>query len=340
MLAGWLRSRNMTLALLKSRHRPAELPRILLRGRWPRLNGQRREAGRLWDTAEVRTPHTSSHPTRAHTQNTNTNTRPIDVPYSLVNGKEATARSPSRFLQDTVLTCILPDQTPAERTQTGALRASLDVEGFKNLLMAGIPSSRGSGPPPPQNAPAPTPVVTSTLETNSSSTDTSSVSRQSLFEPVHDPSPESSSTSYEMAASDDERITFTGDPHNVKEKKKPPPAPKPRHGKPVGVRAPQTVAFEGFAATEPTSSPSSRRDLDWNRPLPSIPPTPPPQTHTISQDGAADPPSMPDFRASDPTSPSEAAPAQKKLPPPVPLSRRHSQLRNSTVGGDRAAIHR
>ncbi|KAF1956710.1 hypothetical protein CC80DRAFT_64073 [Byssothecium circinans] len=227
------------------------------------------------------------------------------------------------------------DRTSTERTQAGAAKASLDVEGFKNLLMTGI-TSPGSSGPPPQNAPAPKSINAAVFE-SSSSTDTSSVSRQSIFEPVHDTHSESPRTSYEMVASDDERASLMGEQNKKKEKKKPPPAPKSRHGKLVNAKGPQTVSFEDFAATNPTASSlpavrAGRSNSDLNKPLPPTPPVPSPQTHITSQDNTQDFPSIPDSRSSDTASLSDAAPAQKRVPPPVPLARRHSQLRNSTVG--------
>ncbi|KAF2685616.1 hypothetical protein K458DRAFT_387574 [Lentithecium fluviatile CBS 122367] len=224
------------------------------------------------------------------------------------------------------------DRTAAGRPTPAITRQSLDVEGFKNMLMTGISSPRSSGPPPlPQAAPTSLPPGPPAFE-SSSSTDTSSVSRQSIFEPVQEPHPESPRTSYEMAASDDDRARLMGEVK--KEKKKPPPAPKHRHGKLVASRTPRTVPFDGFAPMEPTASPPvvRRQNSDLNKPLPPTPPVSSPSSHIISQDSTHDIPSISDIKTSEIASQSDTALAQKKTPPPVPLARRHSQLRSSTVG--------
>ncbi|KAF2007956.1 hypothetical protein P154DRAFT_12536 [Amniculicola lignicola CBS 123094] len=228
----------------------------------------------------------------------------------------------------------ISDRASAEKTSAAATgpKTSLDVEAFKRLLMTGIssPSSPGS---PPQATAAPPSIHASIFE-SSSSTDTSSISRQSLFEPVQEPHVETPRTSYEMAASDDETVGLMGSAR--KEKRKPPP-PKHRHGKLMASRQPQVVSFSDFSASIPDASPVSRTRThsDLNKPLPPPPVFSPAAEHIITQDRSRD-----ELPRADPVAdePSEqpfdlgiSLPPQKKVPPPVPLARRHSQLRTSNA---------
>ncbi|OAL54920.1 hypothetical protein IQ07DRAFT_559348 [Pyrenochaeta sp. DS3sAY3a] len=219
------------------------------------------------------------------------------------------------------------DRTTSERAALGNNRASLDVESFKNLLMTGKPTPRPSAQPPSNTIP-PTSFSTTQFE-SSSSTDTSSVSRQSLFEPPQEVHAESPRTSYEMAESEeDEQMGLVSEVK--KGKKKPPPAPKHRHGKLVTPRQPQVVSFDSFSATEPKPAPVTRpRDnSDVNKPLPPTPKAAAPSLHIVTQDATSPPASR---KASDPLVPAEVPTPQKRTPPPVPLARRQSQLRTSGV---------
>ncbi|CAI6338974.1 unnamed protein product [Periconia digitata] len=226
------------------------------------------------------------------------------------------------------------DRISGGEAASKASRTTLDVESFKNMLMTGISGSpRDSGPPPPpQNALAANSISAPVLE--SSSTDTSSTSRQSIFESVQESHPESPHTI--MAASDDEQVALMAELGSKKEKRKslPPPAPKRRHGKPVvASRTPETVSFEGFAVTQPTatSPPAVKKsDSDTSKPLPPTPPTVSSSPYIVSQHSAYN---ASDSKKTETASLSDATPAaQKKVPPPVPLARRHSQLRNPTAG--------
>ncbi|KAH7137984.1 hypothetical protein B0J11DRAFT_545890 [Dendryphion nanum] len=228
------------------------------------------------------------------------------------------------------------DRTAAEKARANAVRGSLDVEGFKKLLMTGISGPTKPGQhSQPATATAPNPVTASILESSSS---TSSTSRQSVFEPVQESLAESPRTSYEMAASDDERVGLVADLKKP-EKKKPPP-PKHRHGKPVSARAPQTVSFSDFSASElVASSPvlRTRTNSDLNKPLPAPPVTSPP-IHIVSQDITHDVDELAPLETKnfDLYSYPEPGTPQKKAPPPVPLARRHSQLRTSNTTGNRS----
>lgn len=216
------------------------------------------------------------------------------------------------------------DRTPAEKTALGNNRVSLDVESFKNLLMTGKPGPRQSGQ-------YPTPASATQFE-SSSGTDTSSISRNSFFEPPQETRVETT-RDFDMADSDDEdrigRVTDT-----KKAKKKPPPAPKHRYGKPVTPRQPQVVAFESFSATEPAPAPApvtrSRDNSDVARPLPPTPVISQTPLHTSTIDTTNDSSVSADQRSTESSTSSEIVQPQKKAPPPVPLARRQSQLRSST----------
>ncbi|KAF2702645.1 hypothetical protein K504DRAFT_213600 [Pleomassaria siparia CBS 279.74] len=222
----------------------------------------------------------------------------------------------------------------ADKTVPGNMKPSLDVEGFKKLLMTGISNPPGSGQTSqPAPATAPTPINASLFE-SSSSTDTSSISRQSIFEPVQELHIETPRTSYEMAASDDdEMIGLVGDTDKKKAEKKKPPPPRPRHGKPVAPRAPQIVSFSDFSTIQPTSSLVSRNrtDSDLNKPLPP-PPVLSPTAHVFLQNKTQDEPPPLETTTSGSSGQSDITPVQKRVPPPVPIARRQSQLRSSTTG--------
>ena len=212
-------------------------------------------------------------------------------------------------------------------------RPHYDVDDFKRLLLTGEKSVPGANAavPPPVSFQSPAHVGDS-----SSNTDASSISRQSIFEPVSGPLQESPRTSHDSIASDDERQRLVGSITTTSERIKP-FAPRHRHGKLVKPNAPQTVSFEDptlsfsdstMSAMAPVdgSVPGSPSDVD--KPLPPLPPPPSIQPLTQSPTESTDY----DLRGS--YSESEDAPstttAQKRSPPSPPISRRHSQLRAKT----------
>ncbi|KAH7393911.1 hypothetical protein DE146DRAFT_633850 [Phaeosphaeria sp. MPI-PUGE-AT-0046c] len=220
------------------------------------------------------------------------------------------------------------DRTPAERPALGNNRASLDVESFKNMLLT------GKRPPgPPAQGATQSSIPSGPQFESSSSTDTSSISRQSLFESSYQVHPESPRTSIEVAESDeDEDMGLVSEVK--KGKKKPPPAPKHRHGKLVTPRKPQTVSFDGFSASEPIPPPTtrSRDNSEVNKPLPPTPVVSPPVLHISTQDTSQQQVAAVQQTSSDTLLASDIPRPQKRTPPPVPLARRQSQLRTSTAG--------
>ncbi|EOA89566.1 hypothetical protein ACJQWK_02844 [Exserohilum turcicum] len=211
-------------------------------------------------------------------------------------------------------------------------RASLDVESFKNLLMTGRPTPRASGPSA-QPGSAPHSASSAQFE-SSSSTDASSISRQSISELPQETLADSSRTSDDTAGDDDDEHMGLA-VEAKKGKKKPPPAPKPRHGKPVAPRQPQVVSFDDFEATEPAPTPGIRRtdSSDAYKPLP---PTPSAHQQQPPTQGASPdftpPQSRPlSLRLDDVPRPSSEQARPKKAPPPVPLARRQSQLKSTSL---------
>jgi hypothetical protein len=160
-----------------------------------------------------------------------------------------------------------PRITPERKSSMNkAGRASLDVDAFKRLMLTGIPAGNKAGTssgPPPSSLSQPSPPIDSL----GNSSTTSSLSRQSIFEPIQETQPDSPRTSHEINLSDDEQQSLVGnDPPAIAARKKPPP-PKTRHGKLIKNNAP-TLASKSAA---PDVGP-----FNTNHPLPPIPATSPP----------------------------------------------------------------
>ena len=219
------------------------------------------------------------------------------------------------------------DRASAEGATLGNNRASLDVESFKNMLLTGKPYPRQSTQAP-QSHPAPSAASAAIVESGSS-TDASSISRQSLLEPAHEAPVESPRTSYEMARSDEDEVAGLT-PERTRSKRKPPPAPAHRHGKLVSPRQPQVVPFDSFAASGAAPSPVTRprNTSDTNKPLPPTPILSPPPLNIDTPEKTQD--NVSPEKSDDSLSRSNSL-QQKRVPPPVPLARRQSQLRHSSA---------
>lgn len=217
--------------------------------------------------------------------------------------------------------------TEAESKTT---RPHYDVDDFKRLLLTGEKSVSGASTAVPPSVSFQSPAH---VGDSSSNTDSSSISRQSIFEPVSGPLQESPRTSHESVLSDDERQRLVGSIPTAPERVKP-STPRHRYGKLVKPSAPQTVSFEdptlsisdsamSAAAPVDQSMPGTPGDVD--KPLPPLPP--PQNTQPITQN----PNEYTHNDMQDSHSETEDAPssnnAQKRSPPAPPLSRRHSQLR-------------
>lgn len=121
---------------------------------------------------------------------------------------------------------------------TGASKASLDVDSFKRLLLTGYATL----PTPPNPAPAPSESTRShpgmahgpgTLPDGASTTDTSSISKQSVFDAPQE-TPRTSHEISESEASEEHKGLLPSSPlapiPSASARKKPPP-PSSRHGK-------------------------------------------------------------------------------------------------------------
>jgi len=213
----------------------------------------------------------------------------------------------------------------------------MDVDAFKNILMTGTATPSL----PPASLPAQPP------QDSSGSTDSSSLSRQSIFDAMHDVHLESPRTSMEydhesLSGEGDEgdeslQSSLLGPPTSRPVEEGPPAPPKHRHGRGF----PQTVSFADFdesIPSRPSSSsrphtppvsmqrnsilrPSPQRTLsDLNKPLPPPPAEPegsPTPASTPRSDGIA-PQSVSTPISAGPEEQSHA----KRAPPPPPSSRR------------------
>ncbi|RAL62058.1 hypothetical protein DID88_002545 [Monilinia fructigena] len=251
---------------------------------------------------------------------------PFDSIESDLSGEDDENRPPTaRILNPfskTLKTLENPGQdalgaTPANVPSTG--RASMDVDAFKRLLMTG---NAGLGPSTPLQAP---PVHASKDE--GSSTDTSSLSRQSIFEPIQEPHPESPRSSHEISEPGEVRRTVS---NSSSQKKKPPPPSSRHHGKLIKMELkddstvasplspPQSISANSQYFPITTSTPN-RSSTDLNKPLPPAPPR-------GSGESDRESPFDRESAGKTPEPPSPASSLRRKAAPPPPVTRRHSQL--------------
>ncbi|TKA63641.1 hypothetical protein B0A55_11094 [Friedmanniomyces simplex] len=230
-------------------------------------------------------------------------------------------------------------QQSQQQRQGGAAGrpALLDVDAFKSILMTGsaTPSPpTGSTSTGPQRPP----------QDSGSSTDTSSVSRHSIFDAMHDAHPESPRTSFDdhpedsEGDGDDEHSSLMGPVSGRPVEEGPPAPPKTKHGRGF----PQTVSFADFDESIPSAGtpplrlqtppvmasmmrPSTPRSpSDLNKPLP------PPPAERIGGSNAVNL-ELPQKLASAFYQPSmtlqveSQSLAKKTMPPPPPVARRRGQ---------------
>ncbi|KAK0251018.1 hypothetical protein B0A54_05315 [Friedmanniomyces endolithicus] len=222
--------------------------------------------------------------------------------------------------------------------QGGAVRPAMDVEAFKNILMT------GSATPSPPTGAASTSLQRPPQD-SSSSTDTSSLSRNSIFDALPDTHPESPRTSFDEHADDDferdgddEHSSLMGPVAGRPVAEGPPAPPKQKHGRGF----PQTVSFADFDESIPSASmpplslqippvlasmmrpPTPRSPSDLNKPLPR------PPAERLG-DGIAMSSEVPQTLA--PASYQPSIPVQvdgqnlgkRTAPPPPPVARRRGQ---------------
>ncbi|KAI9643267.1 hypothetical protein NHQ30_007883 [Ciborinia camelliae] len=201
-------------------------------------------------------------------------------------------------------------------------RASLDVDAFKRLLMTG---NAGLGP----STPLQPPPVHALKDEGSSSTDTSSLSRQSIFEPIQEPHSESPRSSHEISEPDEVRRAVS-DSSSLHVKKRPPPPSSRHHGKLIKMELkdeptavlpsspPQPISTSPQYLPILTSTPN-RSMTDLNKPLPPAPPR-------KSGESERESPFDRESAGKTPEPPSPSSSIRRKVAPPPPVTRRHSQL--------------
>lgn len=208
-------------------------------------------------------------------------------------------------------------------------RAPLNVDEFKNILLTGN---------------------TARLQDSSSGTDTSSISRQSLFDPsleTHAETPRTSIDQMELLESPSDSGDESG-PDRLDDRA-PPPPPKSKHGKTIIPKGPQSVSFSDFeasikppltrAATSPTSPSDEKRAITLQGHAISKPLSPAP-TRSPTAPGSLDSVSRPIDAALQAEQTAAIAPAntapQKKAAPPPPAPRRaeHHRSDSSTNRND------
>jgi hypothetical protein len=202
-------------------------------------------------------------------------------------------------------------------------RASMDVEAFKRLLMTG---SAGLGTSTSSSA-AQAHVAYHALGDGGSSTDTSSLSRQSIFEAIQEPLPESPRTSHEISEPEDDRTAVTAEFLSSTAGRKKPPPPSSRHGKLIKVELKddsipkplQSPPTPGSFTSQQYFSSGHRSQTDLNKPLPPAPRA----SHEADRESIFDKEAA--GKTPEPPSPSSSI-RRKTPPPPPPLTRRHSQL--------------
>ena len=200
------------------------------------------------------------------------------------------------------------------------------VDEFTNLLMTGkrqISAATAATIPPVSSLTSPI------LGDSSSNTDSSSISRQSMFEPSSDPRQETPRTSHELSLSDEERQKLV---QALPTKGSKPATSRSHHGKLVSgtashagfPREPSSpLARTGSNSTgaRPLSPSPPRTPTDLNKPLP-----PPPSRETLENVPLAS-------KTSQDTDISFATLNQKREPPMPPSARRQGQPRPKSLVG-------
>ncbi|CUS11246.1 unnamed protein product [Tuber aestivum] len=185
-------------------------------------------------------------------------------------------------------------------------RQSLDADAFKRLMLTG--QSSLSAPPTSEAGLAPPAVAPD------SSTDSSSISRQSIFDPI----PEAADGVPDETPRTSNELDEEGERRRPKERTPKPKPPPPR-------------ARNRSGGGSPGSPPSSTADISG------LTPPRPPSIHSVSSERSLPPPPPPPpVGSTNPilngaVSPPSPAPSiiSKKIAPSPPLSRRHSVQSNT-----------
>ncbi|KAL9106054.1 MAG: hypothetical protein Q9227_008897 [Pyrenula ochraceoflavens] len=207
----------------------------------------------------------------------------------------------------------IASESLAERSNVsragGQQRQTMDVDAFKRLLLTGDASLQPKETPPPVTSPH-----HGVVSDSSSNTDTASISRQSIFEPMPALATDTPRTSHELSPedADEERAKLMGE--GPPTRKKPPP-PRTRHGKLIKNTLPSPPQPAPQSPTQPHAShiPTGSPSANLNKPLPEPP----------FQDPWVIPGQSSEEPAGTPT------PASSKRPPTPPISRRKSQIKKN-----------
>ncbi|KAL2045767.1 hypothetical protein N7G274_002198 [Stereocaulon virgatum] len=239
------------------------------------------------------------------------------------------------------LASLKNEERPAEAEDKTA-RPHYDVDDFKRLLLKG--EKNVSGP----SAAVPPPVSFQgqhIVGDSSSNTDASSISRQSIFEPITGPAlQESPRSSHEGSPMDEEQQQLVGSTLSISGKIKP-AAPKPRHGKLVRTNTTQIMSFEDPALSFSSSTTSMTLPAGSTTKLPgtlsgiekslSIFPN---ASDSVHAPETVESPTE-SFKRNSYSAPSEiqaSTTAQKRNAPAPPLSRRHSLRPKPFATSDRS----
>ena len=164
---------------------------------------------------------------------------------------------------------------------------------------------------------------------SSSNIDASSISRQSIFEPLPGLQQDTPRSSHEISPAEDGRLRSAQSSSTTIAKMKP-STPTSHHGKVMRENAPQAIALPNSSIGSPTrefapgmSSPSlSRTPTDLNKPLPPPPTAEPIEAHAT----------IPTMSSPSPQCNREpSSPTRRRGPPALPLSRRQSHHRPESL---------
>ena len=163
----------------------------------------------------------------------------------------------------------------------------------------------------------------------SSNTDASSISRQSIFEPLPGLQQDTPRSSHEISPAEEGRLRSTQISSSATEKMKP-LVPKSQHGKVMRENAPQAIALPNSSVGSPTRElapgtppPSlSRTPTDLNKPLPLPPATEPVEAHANNSGMSS---------ASPQCNQEPSSPTRRREPPAPPLSRRQGHSRPKSL---------
>lgn len=218
---------------------------------------------------------------------------------------------------------------PLNRVASGT-KPLYDVDDFKRLLLTGERNASHAGA-------VPTPAA----HDNGNNTDTSSISRQSIFEPLPENHQDTPRTSHEVSQSEDERQglahDFPGGEARIR-----PSVPVSHYGKPVkgntlqtkslhdSVRYSQSLVTGSAISNHQSKQSVSQSPTDLNKPLP-LPPTSAFSGHPPTDVKSPISSIQQDNLSLKPPQTQENDNLLKKSPPALPLARRRSQIRQNPI---------